>query len=51
VVYSALLWLYDLLAPFEKLADPLMDKQGLSLAAEKAPTRARKSRRLGNADG
>jgi transcriptional regulator with XRE-family HTH domain len=48
VVYLALLWLYDLLSPFEKLADPLGDKQGLSLAAAKAPTRARKSRRLGD---
>ena len=50
VVYLALLWLYDLLAPLEKLADPLRDKQGLSLAAAKAPTRARKSRRLDDAD-
>lgn len=46
VVYLALLLFYDLLAPFEKLADPLKDRQGLSLAAAKAPTRARRSRRI-----
>jgi transcriptional regulator with XRE-family HTH domain len=51
VVYSALLWFYDLLAPFEKLADPRKDKLGLSLAAAKAPTRARKSRGLNGSDG
>ncbi len=28
VVYSALLWLYDLLQPLEELADPLRDKEG-----------------------
>jgi transcriptional regulator with XRE-family HTH domain len=43
VVYSALLWLYDLLSPLEELADPLKDKTGLTLAAAKAPMRARKS--------
>jgi transcriptional regulator with XRE-family HTH domain len=44
VVYSALLWFYDLLAPLEALADPQKDKEGLSRVAAKAPTRARKSR-------
>jgi transcriptional regulator with XRE-family HTH domain len=48
VVYSALLWLYDLLQPFEELADPLKDKEGLSLEASKAPTRVRKGGGLSN---
>jgi transcriptional regulator with XRE-family HTH domain len=48
VVYSALLWLYDLLQPFEEIADPLKDKEGLSLEGAKARTRARKSRSLDN---
>jgi transcriptional regulator with XRE-family HTH domain len=48
VVYSALLWLYDLLQPFEDLADPLKDKEGLSLEAAKSRTRARKSGGLDN---
>jgi transcriptional regulator with XRE-family HTH domain len=43
VVYSALLWLYDLLQPLEELADPLKDKEGLALEAARAPTRARRS--------
>ena len=32
-VYAALLWAYDLLAPFDQLADPITDKEGLALAA------------------
>jgi transcriptional regulator with XRE-family HTH domain len=48
VVYSALLWLYDLLQPVEALADPLKDKEGLSLEAAKAPKRVRKSGGLDN---
>ncbi len=48
VVYSALLWLYDLLQSFEELADPLKDKEGLSLEASKARRRARKSGGLDN---
>jgi transcriptional regulator with XRE-family HTH domain len=48
VVYSALLWLYDLLQPLEELADPLKDKEGLSLEAAKSRTRARKSGGLDN---
>jgi transcriptional regulator with XRE-family HTH domain len=47
-VYTALLWLYDLLQPFEDLADPLKDKEGLSLQAAKEPRRARKSGALDN---
>jgi transcriptional regulator with XRE-family HTH domain len=48
VVYSALLWLYDLLQPLSELADPLKDKEGLALEAAKAPLRARKSGGLDN---
>lgn len=48
VVYAGLLWLYDLLAPFEELADPLKDQEGLSLQAAKGPIRVRKSGGLSN---
>ena len=41
-VYAALLWLYDLLRPFDDLADPSKDREGLSL--EKTRTRARKGK-------
>jgi transcriptional regulator with XRE-family HTH domain len=41
-VYAALLWLYDLLGPFEGLANPLKDEQGLILASRREPTRARR---------
>jgi transcriptional regulator with XRE-family HTH domain len=47
-VYAALLWLYDLLQPFEDLADPLKDKEGLALAAAKQSQRARQSGALDN---
>lgn len=47
-VYSALLWLYDLLQPLEEIADPSEDKEGLSLEAAKRRTRARKSAGLDN---
>jgi transcriptional regulator with XRE-family HTH domain len=47
-VYAALLWLYDLLEPLEELADPLKDKEGLTLAAIKESQRARRSRGLDN---
>jgi transcriptional regulator with XRE-family HTH domain len=47
-VYAALLWLYDLLQPFEDLADPLKDQEGLALAAAKENLRARKSGGLDN---
>ena len=47
-VYTALLWLYDLLQPFEDLADPLKDEEGLTLAAAKENLRARKSGGLDN---
>ena len=47
-VYTALLWLYDLLQPFEDLANPLMDQEGLARAAAKENVRARKSGGLDN---
>lgn len=49
-VYAALLWAYDLLQPFEDLADPRADEEGYALAGiGKTPNaRARKSRGLSN---
>jgi transcriptional regulator with XRE-family HTH domain len=47
-VYAALLWAYDLLAPFDQLADPLTDIGGLALAAAKGNKRARKAGDLDN---
>lgn len=47
-VYAALLWAYDLLDPIDQLADPLKDKEGLTLAAAKESKRARKSGDLDN---
>jgi transcriptional regulator with XRE-family HTH domain len=47
-VYTALLWLYDLLQSFEELADPLKDEEGLAFASAKENQRARKSRGLDN---
>jgi transcriptional regulator with XRE-family HTH domain len=48
VVYAALLWLYDLIAPFEDLADPLKDQEGLSRQSAKENKRVRKGRGLDN---
>jgi hypothetical protein len=48
VVYSALLWLYDLLEPMGSLADPTKDSEGLSLEAAKSPRRVRKTGSLDN---
>jgi len=47
-VYAALLWVYDLLGPFEDLANPLKDEQGLILASRREPTRATRARGLNN---
>ena len=47
-VYVALLWVYDLLQPLEELANPGKDEQGLTFAAAKEKTRARKGRDLDN---
>jgi transcriptional regulator with XRE-family HTH domain len=45
-VYAALLWLYNLLAPFEQLADPSKDKEGISRESVRRRTRARRGRGL-----
>jgi transcriptional regulator with XRE-family HTH domain len=47
-VYVALLWVYDLLSPFNEVANPNLDEQGLALAAAKEKTRARKGAGLDN---
>lgn len=47
-VYAALLWLFDLFQPFEELADPSMDQEGLTLAMAREPTRPRRRRGLDN---
>ncbi|MGB6828441.1 MAG: helix-turn-helix transcriptional regulator [Terracidiphilus sp.] len=47
-VYAALLWAYDLLQPFEELANPLKDEQGLTLASRHDRVRARRGRGLDN---
>ena len=47
-VYAALLWVYDLLAPFEELADPRKDEAGIALASRSEKRRARKSGELDN---
>ena len=47
-VYVALIWLPDLLQPFQDLANPLDDKQGLALEGRKEKMRARKDGGLDN---
>jgi transcriptional regulator with XRE-family HTH domain len=47
-VYVTLLWVYDLLSPFNEVANPTLDEQGLTLAAAKEKTRARRSAGLDN---
>jgi len=47
-VFTALLWVHDLLPPFEDLANPLKDKEGLARAAAKENVRARKIGSLDN---
>lgn len=45
-VYVALLWAFDLLNPFNELADPAMDPEGQALARSRERSRARISREL-----
>jgi transcriptional regulator with XRE-family HTH domain len=45
-IYAALLWAYDLLAPFNALAHPSADEEGLALARGRDRERARKSNEL-----
>jgi len=42
-VYTALLWVYDLLSPMEELADPALDEEGMNLSVpnERARTRVK----------
>jgi transcriptional regulator with XRE-family HTH domain len=47
-VYAALLWTYGLLSPFQELANPQQDEQGLALAGVGKNARARRSRGLDN---
>ena len=47
-VYTALLWLYNLLGPFEELADPGRDSEGLSHEVGNERSRARKGGGLDN---
>lgn len=46
VVYTALLWAYDLLGPFADLADPSRDEEGLSLDLSSGRARARPTEEL-----
>jgi transcriptional regulator with XRE-family HTH domain len=48
VVYAALLWLYDQLAPLEDVADPSRDNEGLALEAVRRRKRVRNSAGLDN---
>jgi len=47
-VYTALLWVYDLLGPMSELADPSLDEEGLSLSSSKDRARARAKKGLDN---
>ncbi len=47
-VYAALLWTYGLLSPFQELANPQQDEQGLALTGVGKNARARRSRGLDN---
>ncbi len=47
-IYTALLWAYGLLEPFENLAAPLLDSEGIALAARGENKRARKPKGLDN---
>jgi transcriptional regulator with XRE-family HTH domain len=47
-VYTALLWTYDLLRPFQELADPASDSEGLALERLSGRERARADKGLDN---
>lgn len=47
-VYGALLWTYGFLGPFENLANPADDKEGLALTGFGTGARARRSKGLDN---
>ncbi len=48
VVYTALLWAYDLLEPISALADPGRDEEGLNLELSRGRTRAHTTEELDN---
>ncbi len=48
VVYVALLWAYDLLDPFNEVADPVRDEEGQALALAGERSRARSTETLDN---
>lgn len=45
-VYTALLWVYDLLGPWQALAEPLQDSQGLALSKTRDRARTQSSKGL-----
>ena len=47
-VYTALLWAYDLLQPFQELADPAADSEGLAFDQLNRRVRARTAKGLDN---
>jgi transcriptional regulator with XRE-family HTH domain len=47
-IYTALVWVYDLLGPMNELADPASDEEGLSLSLSKDRARARTKEGLDN---
>jgi transcriptional regulator with XRE-family HTH domain len=47
-VYLALLWAYDLLGQVDSVADPLKDREGLTLARARERTHSRRSEDLDN---
>lgn len=48
VIYTALLWAYDLLGPLSALADPARDEEGLILERASGRARARPTDELDN---
>lgn len=47
-VYTALLWAYDLVEQLRALADPLSDREGLTLARKRERVHARRGEALDN---
>jgi len=45
-VYTALLWTYDLLGPWDVLADPAEDTEGLALSERRERARSTSSKKL-----
>jgi len=48
VVYTALLWAYDLLNQLDDVADPALDREGLALSLPKTHDRVRAKNELDN---